>query len=349
VKVLLITDQFMRPELYRRTLNAALGAFGPFEYDVLDTLWPTEPFTSNAEIREFCGPTETVAVRVREAGLCVTNHGPLPDRVLAQGKRLRAVGVCRGGPTNVNIAAATARGIPVLYSPGRNAQAVAEWTVGLVIVGPRRLTMGHDALRTGVWRGDLYRADLAGEELAGLTVGIVGCGHIGRLVAALLRTLGSRVIACDPYVTADAITAAGAEPRSLDTLLSEADIVTLHARLTPETHHLIDAAALARMKPTAYLINTARGELVDEAALAAALRAGRLAGAALDTFDPEPPSSENPLLRMNTVTVSPHIAGATHQTARRAIETVAADIGRLLRGETPRFCANPETLRAQGT
>jgi len=192
-------------------------------------------------------------------------------------------------------------------------------------------------LSQGHWRGDLYRADLCGDELCAMTVGLIGYGHVGRKIPRLLHPFGCQVLVYDPYVVLDETdrSAGVRQVTDLNTLLESSDIVSLHARVTPETTGLINADALARMRQGAYLINTARGPLLDYAALHTALSSGHLGGAALDTFALEPCSSHDPLLRLPNVTLTPHIAGASRQTVRCAATMVAEEVRRHVAGLEP--------------
>ena len=206
-------------------------------------------------------------------------------RVIEQLPGLRAIGCCRTEPVNINVAAATAAGIPVFYAPGRNARAVAEFTVGLIIAEYRDIARGHQALSQGIWRAELYLYDTAPHELYGQTVGLIGFGNIGRMMPGLLKPFGMRVLAYDPYVPDEVFAERGAERvYDMDDLLAGSDIVSLHARVTPETRGFIGERQFRRMKRGAYFINTARGPMVDYDALYRALADGHLAGAGLETF-----------------------------------------------------------------
>jgi len=211
---------------------------------------------------------------------------------------------------------------------------VAEFTIGAILAETRLITRGHAALSRGVWRGQLYRADITGDELCAMTVGLVGYGHIGTKVVRLLKPFGCRILVADPYVPLDPADAAdGVEQVDLDTLLHRSDVVSLHARVTAETTGLIGERELGLMKDGAYLINTARGPLVDYDALYRALTGGRLRGAMLETFAIEPPPAGWPLLALDNVTLTPHIAGASLTTVRRAAAMMAEEIRRFIAGE----------------
>jgi D-3-phosphoglycerate dehydrogenase len=232
--------------------------------------------------------------------------------------------------------AARIRGIRVVNAPGRNASAVAEFTIGAIIAETRMITRGHDALRRGKWRGDLYRADLTGQELSEMTVGVIGYGAIGSRVVRLLKVFGCRILVCDPYVQLSAGDLRdGVIQTSLDRLLAESDVVTLHPRVSAETAKMMNAESLSLMKRGAYLVNTARGPLVDYAALLAALKSGHLRGAMLETFDIEPLPEDSPWFELPNVTLTPHIAGASVKTVSYAAGLVAEEVRRYLDDEAP--------------
>ncbi|HZP40019.1 MAG TPA: NAD(P)-dependent oxidoreductase [Candidatus Binatia bacterium] len=260
---------------------------------------------------------------------------------------LQMIGCCRGDPVNVDLDLATRKGIPVFHTPGRNADAVADLTLAFLLMLARRLPAIAEAYRGGGARvenaGDflkLYTA-FTGVELGGRTVGLVALGAVGREVAARLAPFKARVLAYDPYVhdPPPGVTLCG-----LDELLRTSDFVSLHAPVTPETTGLLSGERLALMKPTAYLVNTARAALTDEDALFEMLRDGRLAGAALDVLRDEPLQPGNRFLRLPNVVVTPHVGGATADVARHQSEIVVDAIERWLRGERPRWIANPAVL-----
>lgn len=277
--------------------------------------------------------------------VAVTEMAPFTQGVIEGAAALKLIVVCRGGPVNVNLAAATARRIPVCYTPARNAAATAEYTIGLLLAAMRRLAEGHKDLTNGRWRGDFYAYDDAGQELEGKTVGLVGFGAIGSRVARVLRAFDAEVLVADPYVDPAAVAAVGATAATLDELLPRADAVSLHARLTPETRHLLGREQIARLPCGAVLVNSARGGLLDYDALCDALESGQLRAAALDVYDPEPPPPDSRLFRTPNLTLSPHIAGASRETAERAALIAAGEVGRYARGEPLRYVANPDAVR----
>jgi D-3-phosphoglycerate dehydrogenase len=226
--------------------------------------------------------------------------------------------------------------VRVVNTPGRNASAVAEFTIGAILAETRLIRAGHEALRAGEWRGDLYRADRTGRELSEMTVGVVGYGNIGTRIVKLLKPFGCRILVCDPYKQLSAADRAdGVEMVNLDRLLARADIVTLHARVTAETTGMIGRDQFARMRPGTIFVNTARGPLVDYDALYDALASGHLGGAMLETFAIEPAPADWPLLKLPNVTLTPHIAGASVKTVTIAAAAIAEEVRRYLAGEPP--------------
>ncbi len=334
----IIGDRFMRSASFRDALVDACGT--GLAMRGLDLPWPDVPMENGAPgsplagLREYQGEPAAIVDFVGDAEILVTHLAPLSDAMLAALPALRLVAVSRGGPVNIDLASARRRGVKVVNVPGRNASAVAEFTIGAILAETRAIRAGHEGLRRGEWRGDLYRADTTGRELSELTVGIVGYGEIGTRVVRLLRAFGCRILVADPYVALSADDrAAGVGQVALDDLLAAADVVSLHARVTAETTRMMDAGTFAQMKPGAIFVNTARGPLVDHDALYDALSSGRLRGAMLDTFAVEPPPAGWPLLELPNVTLTPHIAGASLRTVAFAAARVADEVRRHLAGE----------------
>jgi D-3-phosphoglycerate dehydrogenase len=288
-------------------------------------------------LKEYFGDADGVVDFVGEAEIFVTHLAPVSRAMLERLPKLKVIAVSRGGPVNIDMKAARERKVLVVNTPGRNSSAVAEFALGAILAETRKIRVAHESLRAGVWRGDLYRADTTGRELNEMTVGVIGYGAIGTKVVKLLRAFGARVVVHDPYVqlSADDI-AAGVTMTSFETLLAEADVVTMHARVTTETTHMMNAEAFARMKSGSLFVNTARGPLCDYDALFDALTKGPLGSAMLETFGVEPVPVDWPLLQLPNVTLTPHIAGASMRTVTFAAEQAAEEVRRYLAGEGPR-------------
>ena len=295
-----------------------------------------DPWIDQRPLRLY--DAEAMAARAAEVGasvlICEADHckGPVLDLPL------EAIGSTRGDPTNVDLPGATAKGIPVLRAPGRNADAVAELTVGLIFAVTRHLLAADRDVREGqVYRdGSIPYQRFRGWQLAGRTAGLVGLGAVGRATAWRLEGLGMRVITSDPFAP-DAT-------HELDDLLAEADVVSMHAAVTPDTLGLISAARVERMRPGAVYVNSARAGLHDLDALTAALASGHLSAAALDHFEGEHLAPDHPLVSMSNVILTPHIGGATYDTEANHTTLMAEGLAALLRGEVPANLANPEVL-----
>jgi len=260
---------------------------------------------------------------------------------------LRFIGACRGTPYAVDVAAATMKGIPVVHAPTRNSQAVAEFTVGLMLALLRKIVYAQRRLEKGVrYEADrdfqeVYNA-LQGREIHGKKVGIIGLGDIGTRVAKILLAFGASIMVYDPYVPDEKIASVEGKRVSLNELVEQADIITLHVRLTDETYHIIGKEEISLMKPAAIVINTSSPGTVDDSALLEALRQGRIAGAALDVQENEPVDSSNPFLMLDNVIVTPHIGGNTEEAVKRQSNMIVEDLVRFLDGDKPLHLLNPE-------
>jgi D-3-phosphoglycerate dehydrogenase len=306
-------------------------------HEIADVVY--DPFIEHTPLKLHS--EEDLAKRLAEEGatIIISEADKVAGAVLDQ--PLTVIGSTRGDPTNVDIPAATARGIPVLRAPGRNADAVAEITVALMFAVNRHIVAADHDVRAGqIYKdGTIPYQRFRAWQLAGRTAGIVGYGAIGRALAWRLEGLGMRVIAYDPYA-ADATYA-------LDDLLAEADVVSMHAPVTDETKKMIGADQFARMKDGAIYLNAARAALHDGDALVAALKSGKVAGAGLDHFEGEwlDPSSE--LAQLPNVVLTPHIGGATYDTEANHARMIVDDIAAVLAGATPKNCVNPEVLKGR--
>jgi D-3-phosphoglycerate dehydrogenase len=305
---------------------------------------------------------EELKERLADKQMIILEFEPITGKVI-EATNLKIIACTRGGPqANIDIPDATRKGIPVLYAPGRNATAVAEIVLCLMVAVARHVARAHHLLKTGhflgpagtaadddrnvVWgveEGSPYMV-FKGLELSGRTLGIVGLGEVGERVAARAKAFEMNLLVYDPYVPEDKITGMGACAVDLETLMKGSDFVTIHCKVTDETKGLIGERQISLMKPTAYLVNTARGVVLEEAALVKALQEKRIAGAALDVFQQEPLPADSPLLQLDNVVLAPHIGGATIDVKRHMTDIIVSDLRRLFSGERPRYCANPEVL-----
>ena len=288
-----------------------------------------------------CRTEEEVVALARAADFVLTQFAPLTARAIQAMDKVRLITRYGIGVDNVDLDAARERGIPVYNVPDYCIAEVADHTLGLILALTRQIARLSPGVKAGGWTSPppLQRFHALNE----LTVGVVGCGRIGRAVMARLQPFGPRILAHDPALHADQIAALGGEPVALDDLVAQSDLVTLHCPSSAQTRHLINAHSLARMKQGVLLVNVARGSLVDQDALIAALRSGKVAGAGLDVTDPEPIEADSPLLAMDNVVITSHIASASPRAAsllrRRVAETVALS----LRGERAPNCVNGVT------
>jgi len=285
---------------------------------------------SEGALAERLAPYEIV-VAIRE-------RTRFPASLLERLPRLELLALTGRNSGHVDVAAATARGVLVTETAGSAAAAV-EHTMALILALVRRIPREERALREGHWQTSV------GTELAGKTLGVVGLGRIGGRIAAFGTFLGMQVLAWGPTLTAERAAAGGARFVTLETLLRESDVVSINTRLSDKTRGLIDAHHLAMMKPTAYLVNTARGPIVDEAALVAALRARNIAGAALDVFDEEPLPPTHPLLALDNAVLTPHLGYVTREAYDAFFGQAADAIVSYLDGKTPPRALNPDALQ----
>jgi D-3-phosphoglycerate dehydrogenase len=334
--IAIIGDRFMLPSVFADRIAAACGGNG-VSIRTLEQPWPDQPMEHGYadaaldRLKEFMGDPDEVVAFIGDAAMFVTHLAPVSRAMLERLPNLKFIAVSRGGPVNIDVQAARDQGVLVVNTPGRNASAVAEFTIGAILAETRLIRAGHEALRAGEWRGDR-----TGRELGEMTVGVIGYGAIGSRVVKLLKAFGCTLLVADPYVQITAQDRSdGVEHVALEALLARADVITLHARVTPETTGFIGREALARIKDGAIFINTARGPMVDYDALYEALASGQLGGAMLDTFAVEPIPPDWPLLRLPNVTLTPHIAGASVRTVTIAAEQAAEEVRRFLAGEPP--------------
>lgn len=306
---------------------------GEFRVDADPELW-----------RDAAGLRE----RVRDCrALMVRNQTPVTSELIASAPRLEVIGRAGVGLDNIDVAAATRAGVVVVSTPDQNSLSVAELAIAMILGLARKLPAADRHARSGGWQRHLF----TGVEVYGKTLGLVGLGRIGVLTALRARAIGMEIVAHDSFVNPDSLAVSETHARlvSLEDLLRTADFVSCHVPLTPATRHLFRYEQFAMMKPGAYFLNLARGEVVDEAGLVRALQEGRIAGAALDVREKEPPAP-GPLDAMDNVILTPHIAAFTREGQDRVNAAVCGDVGRVLRGERPANFVNiPKAARAANT
>jgi len=269
----------------------------------------------------------------------------LSSDAIRRADRLKVIGRHGVGFDNIDLAAATERGIVVTWTPGVLGETVADLTFGLIISVMRRIPQGIENVRSGRWNRGLE----LGKDVHNKTIGIIGLGDIGSRVARRAIGFGMQVLYSDSVRKSPNIERElRATYVSLEDLLQKADVVSIHVPLTVETRHMIGKRELSLMKRDAFLVNTSRGEVIDEVALCEALEKGTISGAALDVLADEPPSPENPLLRMKNVIITPHMASATQENRKRMAIVVAEDVARVLKGRKPLYPLNPEVVKAIG-
>jgi glyoxylate reductase len=293
---------------------------------------------------ELPPPREVLLAEAREAeGLLTLLTDRVDRELLARAPRLRAVSNMAVGYDNIDVAACTERRIAVGNTPGVLTETTADFAFALLMAAARRVVEADAFVRAGKWK-TWDPGLLLGQDVHGATLGIAGMGQIGQAVARRARGFGMRILYTDEVARPQSEAETGAQRVDKDTLVREADFLTLHVPLTPHTRHFIGARELAMMKPTAWLINTSRGPVVDQRALAEALAAGRPAGAALDVTDPEPIPMDDPLLRLPNVILAPHIASASLATRSKMADMAVDNLLAALAGRRPPHCVNPEVF-----
>ena len=347
MKILAVGDSFVPTRLFETGL-ASLAAEHQIRFIQLDMDAPFVPMTpSERAIRECAGNPQQLVNALDGDEILLVHGAPVTDAVLDASPNLKLVGVARGGPVNVDLAAASDRGIAVITAPGRNADAVADLTLAYMVMLARGIMTSVEFVTRGGRVGDsaFEGAQFFGHELGGHVLGLVGYGNVGSRVARRALAFGMPVLVYDPYVAADQVESPGIEMADLDELLARSDFVSLHARVTPETVDFFDAKKFGKMKRGAFFINSAREALVDEQALYEALILKHLAGAALDVLKPWPEDTPSPLVSLPNVIITPHIGGATHEAALRGVQILAAQIDRYLAGQPMQYVVDQRGTR----
>jgi D-3-phosphoglycerate dehydrogenase len=313
---------------------------------VFPTLEPAEQVLAelDAEMQLAAEPTpEAILDAARAADGLLVTYAQVTGDIIHQLERCQVIARFGIGVDNVDIAAATQKGIVVTRVPDYCIDEVSDHALGLLFALARKIPHANQQVHAGTWSVGTVTPI---HRLKGRTLGLVGFGQIPRALAPKAQALGLHVIAYDPYISKETMGSMGVRQVDFEGLLQESDYVSVHAPLTPDTHHMFDRQAFRKMKPEAVLINTARGPLVDTAALAEALNAGELAGAALDVLEQEPPATDSPLLGRSDVILTPHTGFYSVESLVDLQTKAAQEVARVLRGERPRNPVNPEVLPA---
>lgn len=347
MKAILLGDAMIHGEGFEKAWKKYLNAYGN---DIIVGDWETD--WDKLQYRrlevEKRGPEievvdEIIEKEGKDADVLMGLFVPVSSKAMDAMPNLRIVGVSRAGLENVNVAEATKRGILVFNVQGRNAHAVSDFAVGMMLAECRNIARAHYAIKNGTWRKTFANSD-AIPELGGRTVGLIGFGNIGRLVAKKLSGFEVNILVYDPYTSEEDIKSIGATKVELDELMKNSDFVSVHARLTDQNRGMIGEREISLMKETAYFINTGRAGLVDQKALAKALREKKIMGAALDVFTTEPIEPDSEFLTLDNVTLTTHIAGTTTDALTNSPYLLTEDVAKFLNGDKARFIVNKEVL-----
>jgi D-3-phosphoglycerate dehydrogenase len=288
-----------------------------------------------------CKSEEEIIELTRGADAVLNCYAKITARVIEKLDRCKIIARYGIGVDNVDLAAATRAGILITNVPDYCIDEVSDHALALLLALARRITVADGAVKAGTW-DVVSHAGI--RRLRGQTVGLIGFGKIAKALASKVQPLGMKVLVHDPYIEPALIARLGVQAVSLDRLLAEADAISIHVPLSPETLNIIGQRELARMKPTAFLINTSRGGIVDEQALAEAVKAGRIGGAALDVLSVEPPPPDHPLRQAPNLILTPHLAFYSRESVIELQTKAAEEVARALKGEAPRSPVNPEVL-----
>ncbi|MDR1506037.1 MAG: 2-hydroxyacid dehydrogenase [Treponema sp.] len=284
-----------------------------------------------------------IAELMKDAEVLAVHICPVNKEMIASAQDLKIILSARGGLENIDVQEATKRKIPVIHTPNHNAEAVAEYTVGLILAETRNIARSHYALKHGKWQ-EFYPNSSFIPELNELKIGIVGYGANGQLVTRKLKAFNCEILVSDPFVPDEVIRKDGFVPLKLEELLKQADVISLHVRLTPKTANMIGEKEFMLMKPTAYLINCARAGLVDNNAMIQALKEKAIHGAAVDVYRSEPLPDDDPLLSLDNITLTNHRAGDTRNSYWNAPNLMRRELMKYFNGEKPRYLANKQVM-----
>lgn len=342
MKILIVGDSFFRPEDIKKAIEEEIGNLGyNLDIAVLKLPYPDPQLLLTDEsvissgmswdahpsidykrykVKEHYGAPELLVNYIDEAEILVVHGAAVPRQVIEKAKNLKTIFCLRGGPVNIDIEAAKEVGVKVINSPGKNAEAVAELIIGLLLNHLRRVFEAESYLKQGIWKTGFYDYNYAGVEIRGKVFGIIGLGKIGKSLAHLLKGFDCEIIGFDPIAPLTGFIEEGVKKVDLQYLLKNSDFVSLNARLPQNSEKLIREEELSMMKSSAILINTARGDLLDYEALYRGLLAGRPAGAVLDVFGTDSFGFYKKLISLPCVTATPHICGISKDTIKRGIE-----------------------------
>lgn len=335
MKILCVGDAMIPAERFGAACTDIFKDYAP---EVQLTHWLSitdKTYLQNERIKvEKGGPSavpipENVRKMIEDRELLLVHYCPVASQLIEAAPKLKVIGIARAGIENIDLAGASQRAIPVIKIRGRNAQAVSDFAIGLMLAEMRNIARSHAGLLAGEWRKEFVNGSWL-PQMNGKTVGLVGLGKVGSLVAHKLSGFGVRVLGYDPFVRPEELGGLSIELVPLDRLMATSDVVSIHARLTPTSRGLIGARQISLMKPTAVLVNTARAGLVDEEALLEALQNKRIGGAALDVFGVEPLPHTHPLLKLDNVTLTSHLAGTTVDALKQSPYLLCEEIRRFL-------------------
>ncbi len=324
IKVTAIGDQFIGTENYRKALEGVSVQFS--SVDLPDT---KDRQHTAQQVMEVSGanavdPDPSILAGVKDANAIIAHFAPMGKKLLDAAPQLKLIAIARAGLENVDLDEATKRGIGVVPAFGRNANAVAELQIGLMLAEARNISRADQSIKAGGWRKEFPGARI---EIGDSTVGMVGFGHVGRAMARKLAGFNTRILVYDPYAKKEDLTAFNAKQvKTLDEVFSQSDFVLCQARLSKETERFIDKRLFDLMKPTAYFINVSRSRLVNTADLVSALQSGKISGAGIDVFDSEPISADDPLRSLDNVTLTTHFGGDTEGTNKYSAKLCATAI-----------------------
>lgn len=348
MKALVIGDPLLSSEKLKIAVHTVLGE----QVEVCCVDWKPandEEFWYLRSIVEKNGPSvgkppQEIFDYVGDVDLIVTQHTPINAQIVAAAKKCSVIGVCRAGVENIDVEEATKQGIAVCRTMGRNANAVSDYTIGMMLAEMRNIGRAHAELKQGNWKKQYSNIDFVG-DMYEKVIGLVGFGYIGRVVAKKLSGFDVKILVYDPYAQKEDIESAGCEPVSLEELCRQADFISMHARLSDETRGLLGKKEFALMKPTAYVINTARAGLIDEQALIEALQQKKIGGAGIDVFWVEPPAKDHPFMILDNVTITPHLAGSTKDAFNRTPYLLLQELKRAIAEGNPRWLVNGKDVK----